>query len=552
MTLPGPFHPSSKPDSASGPVPGLNHAGILELARIYVAASAFGASLEVLDRLPVEAWDEEVLLLRAEALLGSGRVQEAEALIGPPMLPPVKGGNESQERITTWHPNGEISTSVVIHLRATSRPAPGKPRRRRTMSRKERLAHWRFLLQLRVLHVTGRYRQVLELGRAFYTRPRMSPSVLTARITTTIAQSMLALRQPAAARALYEEIFSLYQQMRSGEGTADTLLGMANTQLLDCRWDEADALYQEARYRFEEMGQSDKALACLINLGILRAKRGDLDGGRALLNQSLARLSQLGNKRRRPSALLGLAMVEIRSGEFGPARSRLLEVLRTARRMNAPRQRALALELLGEMALAQGRPRRARHCLEHGLRVARAMAPRGDLEFELLRRQAEVAVCDGNLAAARVLAEEALRQSTAYGDIYESAATDRVLAQIDLREGHARQALIRIHAAARTLHRLGETFEAARLEALRVRALDELADVSTCSPAVERPAVRPGSSARPGRVSRRTRFEPPVTEVDRVLRATGWNVAAAAKGLGISRSRLRRYIDRHHMTRPIN
>ncbi len=55
----------------------------IELAQIYVSASAFAAAIDVLDRLPANDWDEEARLLRAEALMGLGRVPEAEQLLGP-------------------------------------------------------------------------------------------------------------------------------------------------------------------------------------------------------------------------------------------------------------------------------------------------------------------------------------------------------------------------------------------------------------------------------------------------------------------------------------
>ncbi len=95
--------PSRGPRSAEPPrgEAGLGRRTVLELSRIYVAASAFGSALEVLDRLAMNSWDEEAHLLRAEALLGLGRTQEAEALLGPTMLPAVTAVIGTEHEVTT-------------------------------------------------------------------------------------------------------------------------------------------------------------------------------------------------------------------------------------------------------------------------------------------------------------------------------------------------------------------------------------------------------------------------------------------------------------------
>jgi len=336
-------------------------------------------------------------------------------------------------------------------------------------SKRERLAQWRFVLQLKVLHRMGRYREVLQLGRAYFDGRVIEPSPLVARMVVVMAQSTERLRRPAEARELYGEVLEVYKALRSKEGVADALLGLANTQLLDCQWDEADALYQESRFRYEEIGQSDKALSCLLNLGVLRAKRGDLAGGRALLVQASIRASQMGESRRMGTIRLGLALVDMREGRVRDAMAHLLAVLQDARTRRAPRNRALAFEFLGELHLSQGRTGRARVCLASGLKLARQMSPTGDLVFEIRRRQAETALAEGSLDEARVLALESVRLAREYGDVYEAAVAERVLAICDEQAGRSSEALRRVRAACDNLDRLGETYERARFELLKLR-----------------------------------------------------------------------------------
>jgi tetratricopeptide (TPR) repeat protein len=489
--------------------------GLRELARIYLAASAPESALETLSRLGEQSWDEETILLRAESLLGLGRVPEAEELLGPVMMPMGSEVAPDQQAgsgsIRAHWPGGAI---------------------KRTGTRRDRLALWRFLLQLRVLHRTGRYRYVLGLGRAFFSSRQSTPSVLVARIATVVAQSMLALRQPAEARSLYEDVLELYKDLRSPEGVADTLLGLANTQLLDCHWDEADALYQEARFRYEEMGQTDKALACQVNLGVLRVKRGDLAGGRALLLQALARCAQVGDERRASTARLGLALAEIRAGDFAGARGLLVAALRRARRVHSLRDRALACEFLGQMFLHQRRFRRARIALAAGLVVAREIAPEGDVYFEIRRLQAELALAERRLHEARSLASEAQALALAYGDTYEVALGDRVLAEADAAEGQVDVALERIQGARQVLGRLGETYERARLELVALRL-----EMRRDGLAVGRVRARLDEACRP---FHDLPDAPILREARRLLAGSGRNAAGTARSLGASRTTRRR------------
>jgi DNA-binding NtrC family response regulator len=460
MALPKP-HQGPRPHGQTA----IGRRTALELAKIYVSSSACVSALEVLEGLPANGWDEEARLLRAEALIGLGRTRDAEELLGPPLLPSLGGGaTERRPRRVrgVLRQAGPLAAEPVL-------PRPNRVGTSKAFSRREAFSLWKFLLQLRILHRTGRYREVLEFGRAFFGRKICDPNLYVVRIGSVMAQSMLSLRRPSEARDLYAEVLDLYKHLNSKEGVADSLLGIANTHLLDCHWDEADAVYQECRFRYEELGQSDKALACLINLGILRAKRGELTSGRALLLQALARAGQVGEVRRLASIHLGLAMVETRSGSFSEARRHILLALRHARHSRSPRARALALEFLGELYYLQGRLEKARRTLRVGLRRARELSPTGDLVFEIRRRQAEVALKQGRLDEARVLAMEASRGAQKYGDAYEAAASERVLAEIDEAEGDRATALNRIGTVCDVLDRLGETFERSRVELVRLR-----------------------------------------------------------------------------------
>jgi len=433
----------------------------LELVRIYVASSAYSAAKETLEQLPTNGWDEEAHLLRAETLIGMGELTEATRVLGTVSIPRTERF-ERKGRVRPRH--GQAASTPV---RLAKKPASNRP-----MTRRQHLDLWRFLLQLRVLHRTARYDQVLQLGRAFLGTGAFADNTLLARVATVIAQSMMAVRRPSEARDLYEDVLDLYKRIHSKEGVADTLLGLANSHLLDCHWDEADALYQECRYRYEELGQSDKAIASMINLGILRAKRGDLTGGRFLLEQAQNRCDELGKSTRALSINLGLAMVLNRLGQYAAARERIRSVLAVARPSRKLREVGLALEFLGEGYLGEGRLEKAGRTLSLGLRIASKVSPRGDIVFEIRRRLADLARQTGNLENARVLANEADADARDYGDEFERAAIQRVLAEIDLDTGDLISSRRRCELAAEMLDRLGETIERAQVRSV-LRELDQ-------------------------------------------------------------------------------
>jgi tetratricopeptide (TPR) repeat protein len=451
--MPAPMHPDDPtPADGDNRAPTLTRRGTRKLARIYLDASAPAAALEALSGLGSKSSDRETMLLRAEAMLGLGRAPEADALLGRVIIP---------------LPSAADTAPSLHEVAILPRWTVDTPERR--MSRRDRLDLSRFLLQLRVLHRTGRYRFVVGLGRAFFSTRDLAPGVLVARIASVVAQSMLALRRPVEARALYGNVLALYDGLHSDEGVADTLLGMANTLLLECRWNEADKLYEEANSRYRRMGQLDKALACMVNLGVLRVTRGDLASGRALLLQALDQCTRAGDERRMSTVHLGLALAEIRVGDFAAARPRLLGALRRARLGNVPRDRALACRLLGLLFIHLRRFRRAHLVLAAGLSIAREIAPDGDLCFEILRTQAELALTERRMREARRLAEESQALSLAYGDMCEAAAAERTFAECDAAEGHIETALGRIRSARSLLGRLGETYERARLALLELR-----------------------------------------------------------------------------------
>jgi hypothetical protein len=184
------------------------------------------------------------------------------------------------------------------------------------------------------------------------------------------------------------------------------------------------------------------------------------------------------------------------------------------------------------MFLYQRRFDRARVVLAAGLKIARDIAPAGDCYFEIRRLQAELAVMERRFGEARAFATEAKTLALEFGDTYEAALADRILAEVEAADGHVPEALVRIHDARIVLGKLGETYERSRLELLALRL-----EIRRNHLPVGRVRERLEEVCRPFHDQPDA---PILGEARRLLTRSGRNIAGAARPLGVSRSSVRR------------
>jgi DNA-binding NtrC family response regulator/tetratricopeptide (TPR) repeat protein len=123
---------------------------------------------------------------------------------------------------------------------------------------------------------------------------------------------------------------------------------------------------------------------------------------------------------------------------------------------------ALVHEFLGELYTESGELEKATEQLECALVLAQRAFPLGDVMTEILRRQAQLYLCQGRLQDAKETALKCIRLSKRIGDRYEYGAALRVLGEVYAAEGKAPRAAACFRAAVHTLKSIHECYELMR------------------------------------------------------------------------------------------
>ncbi len=127
-------------------------------------------------------------------------------------------------------------------------------------------------------------------------------------------------------------------------------------------------------------------------------------------------------------------------GDFPAARRSLMEAYSLAAETGLSREEGLSLEYLGDVLRDEGNPAEARRYYQRGLAVARALAPRGDLVMELMRREGECLDLEGRHEEAHHVLNDALALCREVGDRFETAVTRRCLGVNSANLGRWKQA----------------------------------------------------------------------------------------------------------------
>ncbi len=188
----------------------------------------------------------------------------------------------------------------------------------------------------------------------------------------------------------------------------------------------------EGRRWFEKSLQINTGLGASLrmaqnyqNLSIVSYKQGNYDLAIELLEKELDLVVDSPDMTCR--ARIAWGNVQRLQGDFTAARRALMEAYTLAPENGLAREEGLALEFLGDVFRDEGNPAEARRYYQRGLAVARALAPRGDLVMELMRREGECLDLEGRHEEAHHVLNDALALCREVGDRFESAVTRRCL-----------------------------------------------------------------------------------------------------------------------------
>lgn len=231
----------------------------------------------------------------------------------------------------------------------------------------------------------------------------------------------------------------------------------------------------------------------LINMAVLDYACGNWSSSHGYASEALMVVEALSLPLWRTRGLLCRGRSLISLGDFEHADRDLAEAQKGAMEHGFAREQALAHEFLGDLARARGDWPTARKEWAAALAIGERIAPRGDVTGEPLRRMAEAALHEENIAEALTFARRAYSVNTSCGDRKERASTLRVLGDIARVRGRLIAARLAYGASVGELRTMGALGELAESE----RALREMGEsVSAAESPLDAPPRLPDESLR--------------------------------------------------------
>ena len=300
---------------------------------------------------------------------------------------------------------------------------------------------WRRDLRLqlegaRAASVAGLFEQQLEMARALE-EAAQSP-MLRAQAQLNQGQALLRLGRSEAARVALQRALGTFTANSGRAGVAQALNSLAVLASRTGRLEEAELLYRRSLAICEQIGDRSGVAHALRNLGIVARRRGDMGRAVAAARQSLMTCRELGDDSGIAVALVNLAVTHRARGELEKAEQLFREALDQRRAMAHDRGCAVALVNLGNVLLQQGQLGDAAAAFAEAEELALARNDRRTASHALFGH-AMVHWYRGAGDAANEAVWSARRLRHGLNDAAGCAATDILMAQMALENGHCRR-----------------------------------------------------------------------------------------------------------------
>jgi len=262
-----------------------------------------------------------------------------------------------------------------------------------------------------------------------------------ARSLTIAAECHGRLGHAAEYEQLNLDALATYRRIEDQAGVANVHANLGIVYKNACQWDKAIRALMQAKDLCEKLGLTRKLARTHGNLGIVYTKTREFDEAVSHLRRARRLAQQLGDSATLVGVLNSMGRALVLAGRYNQAEKYLLQARVLAERHHFARSQALTDEFLGDMMLAQGRLDEARENYESGLRKARALAPKGDVVGELLRRLAELELRSGLRSQAVATARRALKICEGCGEEHEIGFIYRIMGRAQVELGRPRLAV---------------------------------------------------------------------------------------------------------------
>jgi transcriptional regulator with GAF, ATPase, and Fis domain len=225
----------------------------------------------------------------------------------------------------------------------------------------------------------------------------------------------------------FQDALATFRRVDLPLGQAQALINLATLAKNECRWASALQLFSKAEAIVRDRGHSHELAVLHNSMAVLYRKMGRRAEAMAQVERGLELGRNLGDQSRLTRLRLLKGQILVDEGRFAEAEQNLLEARVLAERRQTGRDLALADEFLGDLMAAQERFEEAELNYRLAEKRAQAMGPATDIQAEVLRRRAELALRQGDSSRALSLANQGIRIAEACGERFELPFFERVI-----------------------------------------------------------------------------------------------------------------------------
>jgi tetratricopeptide (TPR) repeat protein len=214
---------------------------------------------------------------------------------------------------------------------------------------------------------------------------------------------------------------------------------------------ESEALYEQALGTYQKVGSERDAATALANIAMDLYEEGNLARAKEMYQSALMVDREIGNRQGAASMQNSIANVLSDEGDHIGARKAYGEALTGFHEIGDKFDEAMTLGNLGTLLADEGNLREAKAKLEEALEIKRSLNNKHS-EAYTDSNLGDLLLAEGDLPGARKLQEEALAIRTELGEKSTANENRFGLAQINLEEGKAADALTAAHQVADGFH----------------------------------------------------------------------------------------------------
>lgn len=295
-----------------------------------------------------------------------------------------------------------------------------------------------------------------------------------AYIQLLIANCYQRLGLASEAEEFFMDSLSSYRRAEDRVGIAYVYNSLGLLHKNACRWSRALASLSKSLELARTLGLSQHCIVVQLNLGVVHSKLRRFEDAISAFDTAAAGAERFGDQASLSRALLMLGRTQVARGSLSRGEKALLRAKAMADEMGYERESALADEYLGELMIARNDGHGALANLTAALDKGRRLAPEGDVVAECLRRVAEVQYRLGFPEDALKSIAEGLRIATACGELYEVGFFHRAKALCLSRLGNADGAIVAMESAISAFEEYGNAYEKAVTEQILARVCERL------------------------------------------------------------------------------